>query len=58
MSFGTGGLLFNATVVIARLFEEIGDCHAIKRAVSESATMPIARFACHSVSSEVRRGKF
>ena len=58
MWFGAGSLLFTEIVVIARLFQEIGDWHAIKRAVAESATMPITRIACHSVSSEVRRGKF
>ena len=57
MSFGTGGQFLNESVEIARLFQDIGDWSAVKRAAAESAVIPVARFTGHSVSSEVRRGK-
>ena len=52
MSFGTGGLFLNESVVIARLFQEMGDWSAVKRAAAESGVIPFKKQS--SVTRSVR----
>jgi len=52
MSFGTGGLFLNESVVIARLFQEMGDWSSVKRAAAASAVIPFKKQS--SVTRSVR----
>ena len=52
MSFGTGGLFLNESVVIARLLQEMGDWSAVKRAAGESGVIPFKKQS--SVTRSVR----
>lgn len=52
MSFGTGGLFLNESVAIARLYEELGDWTAVKKAAGEQGVIPFRKQA--SVTRSVR----
>ncbi|BBB08957.1 hypothetical protein SPYCW_1973 [Sphingopyxis sp. EG6] len=52
MSFGTGGLFLNESVAIARLYQELGDWTAVKKAAGEQGVIPFRKQS--SVTRSVR----
>lgn len=52
MSFGTGGLFLNESVAIARLYQELGDWAAVKKAAAAEGVIPFRKQS--SVARSVR----
>ena len=52
MSFGTGGLFLNESIAIARLYQELGDWTAVKKAAAEQGVIPFRKQS--SVTRSVR----
>lgn len=52
MSFGTGGLFLNESVAIVRLYQELGDWTAVKKAADRQGVIPFPKKA--SVDRSVR----
>ncbi|WP_230962629.1 BrxA family protein [Erythrobacter donghaensis] len=52
MSFGTGGLFLNESVAIARLYQELGDWTAVKKAAGAKGVIPFRKQS--SVTRSVR----
>lgn len=52
MSYGTGGLFLNESVAIARLYQELGDWSAVKKAAGAKGVIPFRKQS--SVTRSVR----